>query len=79
MRYNVDEEIPYSDISIFALRGTTVGSSIIYYSIPKERKTLMLYMYANIDGMDKCFLLYIAFILLVKYEFIFFLYSEFHE
>jgi hypothetical protein len=39
----------------------------------------MLYMYANIDGMDKCFLLYIAFILLVKYEFIFSPYSEFHE
>jgi hypothetical protein len=32
MRYNVDEEPPCSDISIFASRGTTVGSSMSYYS-----------------------------------------------
>jgi hypothetical protein len=32
MRYNVDEEPPCSDISIFVSRGTTVGSSMSYYS-----------------------------------------------
>jgi hypothetical protein len=26
-----------------------------YYSTSKERKAAMLYMYANIDGMDKYF------------------------
>jgi hypothetical protein len=55
MRYNMDEEPPYSDLSIFASRGTTVGSSMRYYSTSKERKTALLYIYANIDGMDKYF------------------------
>jgi hypothetical protein len=32
MRYNVDEEPPCSDLSIFASRDTTVGSSMSYYS-----------------------------------------------
>jgi hypothetical protein len=55
MRYNVDEESPCSDLSIFVSRGTTVGSSTSYYSTPEERKAVLLYMYANIDGMDKYF------------------------
>jgi hypothetical protein len=65
MRYNVDEEPPCSDLSIFAARGTTVGSSTsyysnleessCYYSNLEERKDALLYMYANIDGMDKYF------------------------
>jgi hypothetical protein len=55
MRYNVDEEPPCSVLSIFALRGTTVGSSTSYYSTTEERKAALLYMYANIDGMDKYF------------------------
>jgi hypothetical protein len=55
MWYNVDEEPPYSDISIFASRGTTVGSSMSYYSTSEERNGALLYMYANIDGMDKYF------------------------
>jgi hypothetical protein len=55
MRYNVDEEPPYSDLSIFASRGTTVGSSTSYYSTSEERKAALLYMYANIDEMDKYF------------------------
>jgi hypothetical protein len=53
--YNVDEEPPYSDLSIFASRGTTVGSSTSYYPTSKERMATLLYMYANIDGMDKYF------------------------
>jgi hypothetical protein len=53
--YNVDEEPPCSDLSIFALRGTTVGSSMSYYSTPEERKVSLLYMYANINKMDKYF------------------------
>jgi hypothetical protein len=55
MWYNVDEEPHYSDLSIFASRGTTVGSSTSYYSTSEERKVALLYMYANIDGMDKYF------------------------
>jgi hypothetical protein len=55
MWYNVDEETPCSDLSIFASRGTTVGSSTSYYSTSEERKAALLYMYANIDGMDKYF------------------------
>jgi hypothetical protein len=55
MCYNVDEEPPCSDLSIFTSRGTTVGSSTSYYSTSKERKTALLYIYANIDGMDKYF------------------------
>jgi hypothetical protein len=55
MWYNVDEEPPYSDQSIFALRGTTIGDSTNYYSNSKERKAALLYMYANIDEMDKYF------------------------
>jgi hypothetical protein len=54
-RYNVDEEPPCSDLSIFASRGTTVGSSTSYYPTSKERMATLLYMYANIDGMDKYF------------------------
>jgi hypothetical protein len=55
MRYNMDEEPPYSDLSIFASRGTTIGSSMSYYSTLEERKAALLYMYANIDVMDKYF------------------------
>jgi hypothetical protein len=55
MQYNIDEEPPYSDLSIFASSGTTVDSSMSYYSTSEERKAILLYMYANIDGMDKYF------------------------
>jgi hypothetical protein len=55
MRYNVDEEPPCSDVSIFASRDTTVGSSMSYYSTSEERKAALLYMYANIDVMVKYF------------------------
>jgi hypothetical protein len=55
MRYIIDEEPPYSDLSIFASRGTTVSSSTSYYSTSEERNDALLYMYANIDGMDKYF------------------------
>jgi hypothetical protein len=55
MWYNVDEEPPCSDLSIFASGGTTVGSSTSYYSTSEERKAALLYMYANIDWMDKYF------------------------
>jgi hypothetical protein len=51
-RYNIDEEPPCSDLSIFASRVTTVGSSTSYYSTSEERKATLLYMYANIDVMD---------------------------
>jgi hypothetical protein len=55
MQYNIDEEPPCSDLSIFASRGTTVVTSTSYYSTSEERKAALLYMYANIDGMDKYF------------------------
>jgi hypothetical protein len=55
MQYNVDEEPPFSDLSIFASRTTTVGSSMSYYSTSEERNDVLLYMYANIDGMGKYF------------------------
>jgi hypothetical protein len=55
MRYNVDEEPPCSDISLFASSSTNVGNTTIYYSTSEEKKTALLYMYANIDGMDKYF------------------------
>jgi hypothetical protein len=55
MWYNMDEEPPCSDQSTFASRGTTVSSSTNYYSTSEERKVTLLYIYANIDGMDKYF------------------------
>jgi hypothetical protein len=55
MWYNMDKEPPCRDLSIFASRGTTVGSSTSYYSTSEERKVAMLYIYANIDGKDKYF------------------------
>jgi hypothetical protein len=55
MWYNIDEEPPCSDLSIFASRGTSIGSSTSYYSTLEERNVALLYMYANIDGMDKYF------------------------
>jgi hypothetical protein len=55
VRYNVDEEPPCSDLSIFASRGTTFHSSTRYYPTSEERMAALLYMYANIDGMDKYF------------------------
>jgi hypothetical protein len=55
MRYNVDKEPPCSNLSIFASRGTTIGSSMSYHSTLEERKVALLYMYANIDGIDKYF------------------------
>jgi hypothetical protein len=55
MWYNMDEEPPCSDQSTFASRGTTVSSSTNYYSTSEERKATLLYIYDNIDGMDKYF------------------------
>jgi hypothetical protein len=55
MRCNINEEPPCSNLSIFASRGTTVDSSMSYYSTSEERKVVLLYMYANIDGMNKYF------------------------
>jgi hypothetical protein len=55
MRYNVDEEPPCSDLTIFESRGTIVSSSTSYYSTSEERKAALLYIYTNIDGMDKYF------------------------
>jgi hypothetical protein len=55
IRYNVDEEPPWSDLSIFASNGTTVGSSMNYYSTVEEKKAILLYIYANIEGMVKYF------------------------
>jgi hypothetical protein len=55
MRYNVDEVPPCSDLCIFASRGITVDSSTGYYSTSGERKAALLYMYGNIDEMDKYF------------------------
>jgi hypothetical protein len=54
MRYSVNKEPPCS-LSIFTSRGTTVGSSTSYYFTSKERNVALLYMYANIDGVDKYF------------------------
>jgi hypothetical protein len=55
VQYNVDEEPPCSDLSIFASRGTTVDSSTSYYSILEERKAALLYMYVNINEIYKYF------------------------
>jgi hypothetical protein len=55
MGYNVDEEPPCSDLSIFVLRGTTIGSNMSYFSTSEEIKSALLYMYANIDGIKKYF------------------------
>jgi hypothetical protein len=53
MWYNVDEEPPCSELSIFASRGTTIGSSTSYYSTSEEMKAAMLYMYANVIPRSK--------------------------
>jgi hypothetical protein len=55
MWYTIDEEPPCSDLTIFASRGTIVGSRMSYYPTSEERMAALLYMYANIDGMDKYF------------------------
>jgi hypothetical protein len=55
VQYNVNEEPLCSDLSIFTSRGTIVGSSISYYPTSEQRMAALLYMYANIDGMDKYF------------------------
>jgi hypothetical protein len=38
MRYNVDEEPSYNDLSIFASRDTTIRSSMSYYSTTEEMR-----------------------------------------
>jgi hypothetical protein len=53
--YNMDEEPPCSYLSIFASRGTTISSSMSYYYTPEESKAALLYMYANIDEINKYF------------------------
>jgi hypothetical protein len=55
MRYNVDEKPPCIDLSIFVSRDTIIGSSTSYYPTSEERMDVLLYMYANINGMDKYF------------------------
>jgi hypothetical protein len=55
MRYNVDQEPPCSDLSIFATRGITIGGSTSYNSTIEEWKVALLYMCTNIVGMDKYF------------------------
>jgi hypothetical protein len=54
MWYNMDEEPP-CDPSIFATRGRIVGISTRHNSTIEERKASLLYIYANIDEMDKYF------------------------
>jgi hypothetical protein len=55
MWYNVSEETPYGDLSIFETRGKTIDSSTSYNSTTEERNDALLYMFANIDGMEKYF------------------------
>jgi hypothetical protein len=55
MSYSIDGEPHCSDLSIFASRDTTVGSSASYYPTSEERMAALLYKYADINGMDKYF------------------------
>jgi hypothetical protein len=55
MRYNVDEEPSCSELEIFKCKGTTVGSSQAYDYTPEEREAALMYMYANMEEMDKYF------------------------
>jgi hypothetical protein len=55
MQYNMDEEPTCSDIFLFETTGKTLGSSTSYNSAVEERNADLLYMYANIDEMDKYF------------------------
>jgi hypothetical protein len=56
MRYHVDEDIPYSDLQIFQLKGMTIGASTTYVPTQEEQMSTLLYMYANMDEMDQYFM-----------------------
>jgi hypothetical protein len=56
MRYHVHQDDPHSDLSIFKLRGTTVGVVRIYHISEEERNSALLYMCTNLDDMAHYFL-----------------------
>jgi hypothetical protein len=51
MRYHVHQDDPHSDLSIFKLRGTTIGVERIYHISEEERNSTLLYMYTNLNEM----------------------------
>jgi hypothetical protein len=55
MWYNVDEDIPCSDLQIFQWTGITVGASMAYQPTEEEQVSPLLYMYANMDEIDQYF------------------------
>jgi hypothetical protein len=55
MWYHVHEDDPHSDLSIFKLRGMTVGVGRVYHLSEEDRNSALLYMYTNLDEMTHYF------------------------
>jgi hypothetical protein len=55
MRYHVHEDDPHSDLSIFKMRGTTIGVGRVYHLSEEDRNSALLYMYTNLDEMTHYF------------------------
>jgi hypothetical protein len=55
MWYHVHQDDPYSNLSIFKSRGTTVVVGRIYHISEEERNSALLYMYTNLDELTHYF------------------------
>jgi hypothetical protein len=53
--YHVHQDDPHSDLSIFKMRGTTVGVGRVYHLSEEDRNSALLYMYTNLDEMTHYF------------------------
>jgi hypothetical protein len=56
LQYHVDKEPPCRDLENFQWRGNTVGPSTAYCFTNDEWKTVLRYMYNNMEEMNRFFM-----------------------
>jgi hypothetical protein len=54
-RYQIVDEIPWSELKIFQWKGKGVGASIAHFAIAEEWNYTLLYMYTNMEEVKPYF------------------------
>jgi hypothetical protein len=54
--YNIDEELPVSNLKIFQWGGTTSSKGTFYHHSMDERMSTLLYMFSNMEKMETYFM-----------------------
>jgi hypothetical protein len=55
MRYDIVEEVPLSELTIFQWKGKGVGDPSAHYVTEDEWNNTMLYMYTNMEEVQSYF------------------------